>query len=233
MSILTSDIIAAAHAHALAEYPRESCGVVIDGRYVPMQNVADDPARDFRIAARAYAKVVRKAALILHSHPDGDPWPSKADMQGQLQTGKPWGLFTCNGEACGEVRLWGDGLPVPELLGRPFVPGITDCYSLVRDYYRIERGIVLPEVPRDDQWWNAGENLYLDHLDAAGFRIVPESEIQPGDSFLACIRADVPNHAGVLVGADLILHHLANRLSRREPVGPWLRKVHCWVRHHG
>lgn len=55
------------------------------------------------------------------------------------------------------------------LIGRPFVHGIFECLTLVQDHYRRELDIKLPEYSRDDDWWNRGENLYLEHLPAAGF----------------------------------------------------------------
>lgn len=230
---LSQSIIAAAHAHALAEFPMEACGVVVGDAYVPMENVAENPERDFTIAKRAYAKVAKKAQAILHSHPNGDPWPTRCDMASQIATAKPWGVFSCNGETCSTIRLWGDGVEVAPLVGRDFVHGVSDCYSLVRDYYRTARGLLLPEVPRDAEWWKAGLNLYTDHLEKEGFRAITPAEARPGDGFLCAIRAQTLNHAGVLVENDLILHHLQGRLSRREPLGPWRRHIQIWVRHDG
>lgn len=230
---LTPAVTAAAHAHALAAFPREACGVVVEDAYVPMENTADDPEMDFRIARTAYAAVAQKTQAILHSHPNGDPWPTQRDMQSQIATAKPWGVFSTNGETCSDVRLWGAGVAIPPLVGRDFVHGVTDCYSLVRDYFRLERGIALPDVPRDAEWWLAGGNLYVEHFEAEGFRAIAPAEARPGDGFLCAIRSPVPNHAGILIESDLVLHHLQGRLSRREPLGPWRRHIQLWVRHDG
>ena len=76
----------------------------------------------------------------------------------------PWGIIPTDGERVGDPIMWGDQLPIAPLIGREFRHGTSDCYTLVRDAYRLgkdgmkEHGIdgwpldpiQLPEVPRDD-----------------------------------------------------------------------------------
>ncbi|AXH72360.1 MAG: NlpC/P60 family protein [Caudoviricetes sp.] len=113
------------------------------------------------------------------------------------------------------------------LLGREFVHGAQDCLSLVLDYYLREKGIDLGDYHRDDEWWNKGQNLYLDNLPKAGFTQV--QDLRDGDLILMQIRSPVPNHAGIylesgeLKSEDLphiqpgvVLHHLHGRLSTRD-----------------
>lgn len=228
--ILHPQVIDDAKQHALREFPKESCGLVVGERYIPCFNYAADPEKHFVIAPEDYISAGELTA-VLHSHPMGPAHPSHSDMQGQVDTNVPWGIILTDGERAGDPIMWGDGLPIPDLLGRPFVHGINDCYSLVRDYYRTEHNLLLPNVPREDAWWTVGENLYMDQFTQHGFYKIAQSEVKPGDGFLCKIRSDVPNHAGIYIGNDLILHHLPNRLSRREPAGLWARAVDVWLRH--
>jgi len=47
---------------------------------------------------------------------------------------------------------------------RPFIHGIFDCYTLIRDFFRREHNILLPtNIQRTWEWWLQGENLYLDN----------------------------------------------------------------------
>jgi len=222
-----SEVEEAAKAHALAEYPRESCGLVIGGKYVPMPNRSSD-AKAFEMDASAFDD---RTQAVVHSHPDGPPWPSAADMRGQIATRVPWGVLTVTSAGAGAVLWWGDGVPRPPLLGRDFRPGPSgsdgrgDCYALIRDWYAEHRGIELPEFPRDDEWWEHGEDLYRENFAAAGFvQIAPEA-MQPGDVVLAQVMASTTNHGGIVLPNGLVLHHLRNRLSRAEPLGPWMRFV--------
>ena len=43
--MLTKTIKKAIVAHALAEYPREACGVIVGKEYIPCNNIAADDAQ--------------------------------------------------------------------------------------------------------------------------------------------------------------------------------------------
>lgn len=225
------DVIEAAKAHALAEFPRESVGFVVGGEYVPQINIAETPEEHFRVADSEYLQYAKDLQAVIHSHPDGPDHPSRHDMQQQIAMGVPWGIVVCREDHANEPFFWGDGVPVPPLVGRVFRHGVSDCYSLVRDYYRTEKNVLLPAHPRDDEWWLKGEDLYMQHFKPYGFATVAEPE--PGDSFIAQVHSHVPNHAGVYVGDGLILHHLMNRLSRHEPAFNWHKLIRMWVRYVG
>ena len=71
----------------------------------------------------------------------------------------------------------------PPLLERPFIHGSWDCYGLIRDWYLQERGISLPDFPREDNWWTRGVTLYVRH--SAEARPAPNAAQLPvGDVIL-------------------------------------------------
>lgn len=214
-------------------YPNESCGLLLDGGdYLPCPNAAPDPRTAFVIPWDMYLTHDGRIAGVVHSHPDGPEHPSRRDMEGQLATALPWILVATDGTAVSPPIVWGDG-DVPPLIGRTFRHGVTDCYSLIRGWFQVERGVALPEFPRDEAWWEKGGDLYRQGFRAAGFRVVDAESAAAGDVVLMQIRSPVPNHAGVLLDNGLLLHHLTGRLSRREPAGPWRRMVTHYLRHQG
>lgn len=244
--ILSVELLAAINAHAMAEYPKESCGLIVAGVYVPCFNYAVEPEKDFTIAGPDFIAHAPHVEAVIHSHPDGPLFPTARDMQGQMQTAVPWFIVATDGERCHPPIQWGDRNDIPALVGREFMHGVCDCYSLVRDVFALGRErlaeqdidwphppILMPEVPRDDNWWTGEADLYADHIGPAGFKIVPREDVRPGDGFLAKIRSDKLNHAGVLIGGGLVMHHLPSRLSRREPAGIWSRAAEIWVRFEG
>lgn len=223
-----------AQEHARREFPKESCGYIAGGEYVACINRAADPTKDFEIAPHVWQALVeegREIEAVVHSHPNGPIYPSENDMRHQIGSDVPWVIITLNEDEFGEIVCWGDSLPIAPLIGRPFVWGVFDCFSLIRDYYRQEHDFLLPQVPREDNWWNNGQDLYSDYLKKTGFTVIDRSQARPGDGFLVKIESKVLNHAGILVENDQILHHLPNRLSRREPAGIWARAADLWVRH--
>lgn len=224
-------------AHMAAAYPREGCGLVVDGRFVPVENVAEG-ADEFAMPADTVLRYPRIDAVI-HSHPDGPDCPSEADMRGQLAMDVPWGLCTVSADKdVSRPWYWGADEFTPPLVGREFrhgpsgSDGAGDCYALIRDWYRLERGAILPEFPRSDGWWNDGLNLYAEHFREAGFREIPASEARDGDVFFMKVLSSRENHAGIMTGgSQLILHHLSGRLSRQEPMGRWHKFIERWVRY--
>lgn len=101
------------------------------------------------------------------------------------------------------------------LLGRPFVWMKTDCYALLRDFYRDVFGIELPNYARPDEFWKAGLNLFFENHREAGFTeiTVHPSEYRFGDVAVSAIDSSFGNHCSIFVENGRIIHHLYNRLS--------------------
>lgn len=244
---LTPELSAAIQAHARADYPKEACGLILDGVYAPRKNIAQDPTQDFEIADAVMLKAHASGKLqaIVHSHPNGPDHPSAADMASQIASGVPWVIVSVGEADAAAPFVFGDGGVIPPVIGREFRHGVTDCYSIIRDVFRLGRErlaeqdvdwplapIDVPEFPRDDAWWTRGQDLYAEGFAKAGFREIPREAARPGDVFLTSIRSPVLNHGGVVVGGGLILHHLPLRLSRREPAGIWQNAAAIWLRHN-
>lgn len=250
-----------AKKHAIEAFPEESCGWIIRDEYIPSKNIADDPVNHkegdntcgcrlcmFRVDKKDVAKYLPKADMLIHSHPNGPLWPSQCDMASQMKMGLPWGIIPVEEGRAGDPEIWGDTLPIPELLGRTFMHGIRDCYSIIRDTFRMGKErlamdgitknwpfdpIYLADCPRDDAWWEGDDDLYTTNPIKWGFVDVKFEDIKPGDVFLTSIRSEKLNHGGLLISNDLIMHHLPQRVSRREPSAIWGRQAKKWVRYVG
>jgi len=90
---LQAYLISAA-AHADREYPKESCGLIVSGKYWPCENIAKDPFADFAIDPRAYlgAQLSGVIESIVHSHPS-DSLPSEVDIGVCKRLGVPWYVY--------------------------------------------------------------------------------------------------------------------------------------------
>jgi len=218
-------------AHAAAEWPRESVGAVDRyGRYRPLRNVHATPERAWD-AGDQVCLADEDLAAIVHSHPSGAEWPSRADLESQIAAGTPYGVVPVTGGAARRPFFW----PVsPPLLGRPYRHGVTDCYTLVRDWYARNRGLDLPAVAYDWRWDedSAELDLYASWRRRLGWARVDPSAARPGDAVLLRMAGGgVANHAGVLLEDGALLHHPSPRpydptcLSRRTPLGRLARYV--------
>ncbi|MGO0792776.1 C40 family peptidase [Herbaspirillum seropedicae] len=143
---------AAIRAHAVAEYPRECCGLVVvdhggDEIYFPCRNVAPPgkSGRDRRNDHFVLSKADQGAALdcgevvaVVHSHPDWPAAPTQGDLVSCEESALPWHIVRVDG-ADGEVvtaelvTVHPSGYRAP-LLGREFFHGVLDCYALIRDW---------------------------------------------------------------------------------------------------
>lgn len=238
---LTPELRAAILQHALAEAPRECCGLLLatepdgQGYYLPARNLAEGPAgKDrFTLDPQAWldAADVGRVVAVVHSHPGASANPSMADRAQCERSGLPWLIVGVPSGAM--VELQPEGWQAP-LEGRAFHHGVLDCYTLAQDWYRREWGLVLPDFEREDGWWERGRGLHLyrDGLLAAGFEVVATAEPQRGDGLLMRVVSEVENHGAVYLGDGMMLHHLYGQLSRRERWDwNWQRRTTLVVRH--
>jgi proteasome lid subunit RPN8/RPN11 len=239
------ETLAAVHMHALADYPREACGlvVIVKGRerYWPCRNNAVTPSEHFVLDPEDYAAAedAGEIVAIVHSHPDVPSRPSEGDRVGCEASGVPWLIVSVMpGPIIAEqTQIAPSGYQAP-LVGRSFHHGILDCWSLCRDWYALEMGVQLPNPVRPDNWWDDGQSdLYnVEALRAVGFVAVSLADIHRGDLVLMQIRSRnlVPNHAGIYLGDGLMLHHMHGRLSSRDVFGGyWLENTRAVMRYTG
>lgn len=225
--------IAEAKQHLQKCYPEEGCGFFNATGFNPVKNIHSEPTTAFQMPTDLF--IENEVLALVHSHPDGNDFPSKADMQQQIATAVPWGLAVTTAESCNDFVWFGDQLPPADLLGRPFVYGVFDCYSLIRDWYRVHQNVCIPDFPRDWDFWGKKEDMYGNGFAEAGFYEIDSSvePLQPGDVFFAKVRSEIQNHGGVYVGEGQILHHVQGVLSRRSALNPWASHITKWVRYGG
>lgn len=58
--------------------------------------------------------------------------------------------------------------------------------------------------------------MYLDNFSKEGFKEIDDSDLQYGDLFIMQLESPVPNHGGIYIGDNLVLHHVQGRLSSRD-----------------
>jgi len=69
---------------AAQAYPDEACGVIVNGQAVQITNVHSEPEAFFQMADDELLAVYEQGipSAVWHSHPNDDPAPSTADLDG-------------------------------------------------------------------------------------------------------------------------------------------------------
>lgn len=242
---LYPDAVEEAKRHALDEYPKESCGLICGNKYYRCKNIADNPYNNFRISEQEQLSKLRYGNIkcVIHSH-NNYPHCSKSDQYYQKSSGYPFGIINIFNHRIDDIWFWGDDNNPDPLIGRKFRNGSHDCYALARDWYIVNRGIVLPTRPHRFTWFKdkldeGGNiidpkiNLIVDNVINFGFKFVGVNDkFEIGDVLMARHMSEVINHTAIYVGKGLILHHLDHRLSRMEPLILYKNKIEKAARYN-
>ena len=108
------------------------------------------------------------------------------------------------------------------LIGREFVYGTQDCYSLLRDYYAL-RGIDFPDFKRPDDL-ELTDSIFFRYAKTLGFVLVDFDDREEGDVLIMRLLTRTPMHAAIYLSGDKILHQRTNSLSAVEPFGRYYRQ---------
>ncbi len=215
-------------SHAKDQDPKEAVGLVLNIRgklkYYPCNNLAITDHQCFILDPEDYLKADNAGDIvgIFHSHPINPPTPSQADKVSCEASGLPWYIVNPTSQEWSYLEPCGYK---PPLLGRQWVWGVTDCWSLVRDWYKENKNINLRdwERPLTPQEFN-DKPLFEQCADDTNFRELQNNErLEDGDVLLMSIMYPTLNHVALFFQGDVI-HHLTDRLSCREPYSEWLLK---------
>ncbi len=199
--------------HAESRFPDECCGLVlVDGTVIQLDNLSSTPRTSFEIDPARLIPHLKMIACVYHSHPNRPALASAEDILSCNELGIPFLIISI--PSCELVRQLPEGKSIP-LLGRTFIYGVSDCFSLVKDFYQQKMGIVLPEIVRPYfGWWlDEGNRLIEDEASAMGFEEVDEPAF--GDVFLMkASNSSTYDHMAVYLGDKSIMHHTLMGLSR-------------------
>jgi proteasome lid subunit RPN8/RPN11 len=221
MSILTEEIKQKIRYLAGQAYPNECCGFLTEKGLMPIANTSEEPLHFAQIDPKSYALAEEEGITFMyHSHAK-EPNFSKQDIDACKQLNIPFVLYCVESDKFTTANPQGGD----DYVGRDWVYGINDCYGLVRDWYRQERGIILDDFARGEPGETKKEdwNVFCESFESQGFtRLSPHGiKFQAGDVLLMQIASPNPNHLGLIFDADKqeFMQHLRDRPSSIYPYG--------------
>ena len=121
------------------------------------------------------------------------------------------------------------------LEGKPFDLGRQDCFTAVRDFYKLFFDIDMPNFARPNDWDAEKDNMIDNLYKEAGFEKLDVEETwppHPADLLACTVGGSVPNHLVIFLGANEIFHHKVGMFSLRETMRPaWKRYTSYILRH--
>ena len=215
-------------AHAKDQDPYESCGLLLNIRgkekYFPCRNLSQTAFQCFILDPEDYIKADNTGDIVavVHSHPVTPPIASQSDKVACEQSNLKWYIVNPKTETWGYLEPSGYKAP---LLGREWAWGVSDCWSLVRDWYKEELNIELRDWNRPTTLEDFNKDPMFERCAwRTGFReLRTDEKLENGDLLFMSILTNNLNHVAIFLDGD-VLHHLTDRLSCKEPYSEWLLK---------
>lgn len=222
---------------ALKARPKEICGFIYtsdkDIFIYPCKNISEEPEEAFEIEHDEYFSCARQASSIggeivgiYHSGKDAAFSPS--DIFHADEWPIPLYLYSFNEDV---FKTYVPGKYVVDYIGRPFIWGQYDCYTLVKDFYRREYKLYLNDYDCDESFESIVRNDIVLNFSKEGFLQSSDmSNIKDGDVLLFLCGKNY--HVGVYVGSNRFLHQPLKGQSRIEAIdGFWAKNLKFILKH--
>lgn len=203
----------------------------------PGRNIAINPYDQFEIDPVDYIQCDNMGVIVgvYHSHPGSEETFSEADIEYIQEIGVPLYLYTVG------TGKWQEYIPPTheiDLVGLPFIWGLYDCYSIIRNGLRQRCGVFIGDYDRIETFGRdeSSKSLVLDHLALEGGQVIGHGRkdinlLRPNDIIIFNSRA-LPIHFGLYEGNSMFIHHPENVLSNRQQLNDsWLNRINLIVRH--
>lgn len=238
---LTQEIKQVIENHAIKEYPKECCGIIVDGKAIECENISETPLKSFIVkpsVIRAYG--LENITGFYHSHPEPGDF-SVADIAFCEKLNKTCILYLCQSK---EFKIYNaKGMKIP-YEGRPFFLGTLDCLSLFKDYYQRELNLIFDnDIEHPERFnykaWSTPEftekygyvTVVYDYLIKNGF--VEVHSLQKHDIILMRLaHINFPVHIVIYLGNNQILQHMGEFSKVESYLSQYQRLATNILRHN-
>ena len=208
--------------YAKNQAPDEACGLlaIIKGKetFWPCKNLAEGKFEFFVLDPDDWAECEDTGEVIgvIHSHPVGAATPSDTDKAACEHLGFPYYIYSIQHNHWEQLEP--EGWKAPSLIGRKFIWGKYDCWSIISDWYLETKKIKLIDWKRPK---TIKEHIQKPEFEKAlplgGFKKQETiKKIEVGDVLLFQSITGNLDHVALYLGDNMILNHNIKALSCRE-----------------
>lgn len=228
--MLNNNIKSEIKEYALANRGSEICGLLIknkdDINFYKCRNISYYKEYNCILNPFDYIKASKVGKIIGHVHSQEDRYPSFIDYLNAISHNIYSIIYSWKYDKFSIIE--------PKLktyLNLEYKLGKNDCFELVKNYYKNELDITIPEHKRYDKWELDNPNLIINNIEGDGFHKVNFEDIKKNDIIIFNIY-DIPCHLAIYLGSGLILHHPENdRSVLCELSKGLLKRINAVIRH--
>ena len=204
-------------AFAEEKFPEECWGYLIPKgktlEILPCENLAKDKLNCVVTDPRNYIKACNLGAVsFFHSHPT--PPSEIHDFEQVIANELQMNSIIYTNYLDKFDILHPDNKIYP-LENRPFLYGVFDCWTLVRDKIFLTSGRKLTNYKEPWGWWADGRSVFLENIEKEGYH--QSSDLRNGSVILMKWNSKTVNHIGYYEGGR-VLHHYFGGLSKWDKV---------------
>jgi proteasome lid subunit RPN8/RPN11 len=212
--------------------PYEICGVVLKSvsgnAFHVCKNIAENPKNSFAISPFEIESIKQKGEVVALFHSHDEKSFSLADEFVSEKFKLPSIIYKIKED---EFETYEPKGIEPPIIGRPFIFGIFDCFTLVQDFYAIKYNIKIPDIKHPlrkvlnfneeaDQYEN--KNVIIEHFLNNSF--VYADKPKTGDVLVIKLgKQPVAGHFAIFQEPDSIIHHLEDEDSERIPYAKYYK----------
>ena len=225
--MLTENIKTKIKEHALLESPNEVCGLIsfnstkFEPEVYKCKNKHLNKQIRFTIDPSDYLKVSLTGKILgyYHSHYKGGKF-SEFDKLNAFQHKLLAYLYAVDEDNFYEYKPENINYPY---FGRQFEYVKSDCFTLIRDYYKNELNIEITNFNRNIDWKRNNPSLIYENIGKENFILIHEGKNPPLDLLqkndiilLKDLKDKFPSHLGIYLEDQLFLHQPVYQYSRIE-----------------
>lgn len=225
-------------------FPKECCGFIYLDKtsykfdVFPCKNVAEQKNNNFTISPNDYLRCSYLGQIIAcyHSHSNDNTEFSEIDKDNSNKYEMHYILYNVKQDI---FNFYTPNSEKNPYIGRPFILGVSDCFTLVQDYAKKERNINL-QFPRNVLYPKDLKEigaLYEENFIANGFiKLTKDVELKKDDGLMMifpAISEKYPTHAAVYIGNGMILHQPFNSFSCVNIYDNFYKKHTSYVLRYG
>ena len=208
--------------YATKQAQEEACGLlaIIKGKetFWPCKNLAEGKFEFFVLDPDDWAECEDTGEIVgvIHSHPLGPATPSDNDKAACEHLGFPYYIYSIEHDHW--ENLEPNGWKAPSLIGRKFIWGKYDCWSIVTDWFKENKNINIKYWQRPRKIKDFSDNPYFDKVltESKFIKQNTNHNLKEGDVLLFQTVTGNCDHVAVYIGDMMILNHNIKSLSCRE-----------------